>query len=877
MKKIIGIFLTLTLVLAILPASRIAVQASSFIHDSHTKIQFEIYNLTHTNMYNETTSDPFKYPDIKSYKLEKTANGQFTLEYTVSLPYKSIYLEDNTATITDTVTIENIDCAKYFELILTREIENPDEEGSYWNYELNIERGAEHCYSAPKDNYDGTHTKVCYISDDHVETTEHDYSTPATCITKKTCGCGATAGLPLGHDVAPAEYNKPSACIRCGVTDLNEAVSQVLSGREVRLPTEKISNMLGVTYPITWSVVNAGNTGATIQDNTLRSVGPGTAIIRATTTDVTKDYLVFFSPVQNIDVGDGRYTLSKESNTVIKVEFQGGYKTVPSTVPFEITGTHSSYEQNGDLRNPLITVESGTMNIVLKNVNVYKFGTVIEIKPGATVKLILVGDNSLYADNNGAAIRLSKGANLTIEGTGSLTAFSDGYNAGIGEYMTGECGNLTINSGTITASGNTGIGGTRTGSGGNITINGGIVNATGHWGAGIGGGGGSYEQSGHGGNITINGGIVNATSTWGAGIGGGGVFSESDLYIGKGGDGGNITINGGTVTASSTHQHGGAGIGGGGGYYGGGGNGGNVVINGGNIKVSSAGGMPIGKGFNGESDGTLKDANGNELALKTVTLQGSEQTSMVADIKNNETSLSYGLTDMQTLDNNKLYLYLPETEAVTEVKASGIIYSDTSEDGTLTASHTHTLNFSASYNYIHIICTAENCPFYDLGSLKLCAPSDLAYKGDRKFATINNTSVLPLNPVIVYTQNGEELEEAPKEPGTYTASVTLGDAKASIEFTIGDKQKTHFFSYDEESGKAIVHIAEPGTYTLFFADYGENGLNAVHRIPMEIRSEMVGNIPLDNVFGTTLSTGDRLMLWSEITKMVPKCEPFVIQ
>ena len=78
-------------------------------------------------------------------------------------------------------------------------------------------------------------------------------------------------------------------------------------------------------------------------------------------------------------------------------------------------------------------------------------------------------------------------------------------------------------------------------------------------GAGIGGG-----VNGSGENITINGGSVTATGGYGggAGIGGGGAAaSDIELWGSNGGNGENITINGGTVNAAGAY--GGAGIGGG--------------------------------------------------------------------------------------------------------------------------------------------------------------------------------------------------------------------------------------------------------------------------------------------------------------------------
>ena len=160
------------------------------------------------------------------------------------------------------------------------------------------------------------------------------------------------------------------------------------------------------------------------------------------------------------------------------------------------------------------------------------------------VHLILTDGCSLTV--NGGIGLSNADTNITIygqqAGTGTLTATADGdnsSNAGIGSNMYGDCGNITINGGTVTAiSKNAGAG---IGSGygydsscKDIIINSGTVTAIseGH-GAGI--GSGHYADCG---NITINGGIIeNAFSRYsGAGIG-----------SGYGADCGSITISGGII------------------------------------------------------------------------------------------------------------------------------------------------------------------------------------------------------------------------------------------------------------------------------------------------------------------------------------------
>ena len=164
--------------------------------------------------------------------------------------------------------------------------------------------------------------------------------------------------------------------------------------------------------------------------------------------------------------------------------------------------------------------------------------------------IILSGTNTVKGFHRYyPGIHIAEGKTLTIDGTGSLNASSNGYGSGIGGGTNIACGNIVINSGNITATGgqnSSGIGGGY-GSCGNITISGGNITAKGgDSGVGIGSGYGSI-----GGNIEISGGTITATGgNYGAGIGSG--------YRGTCGY---ITISGGTVDATGSGSNGGAGIG----------------------------------------------------------------------------------------------------------------------------------------------------------------------------------------------------------------------------------------------------------------------------------------------------------------------------
>ena len=129
-------------------------------------------------------------------------------------------------------------------------------------------------------------------------------------------------------------------------------------------------------------------------------------------------------------------------------------------------------------------------------------------------------------------IHVPSGSTLTIRGTGSLNASSNGWGAGIGGGYNGgntiNCGNIIISGGTVTATGGGDAAGI--GSGGNgcscgtITISGGTVTATGgQYAAGIGSG---FNESSCG-AITISGGTVEASG------GNDGVYGNAGVGIGS--------------------------------------------------------------------------------------------------------------------------------------------------------------------------------------------------------------------------------------------------------------------------------------------------------------------------------------------------------
>ncbi len=241
--------------------------------------------------------------------------------------------------------------------------------------------------------------------------------------------------------------------------------------------------------------------------------------------------------VSRFDLSSGKIVITEdtETNDPNLVIVSVGNKKYSIARSEEINIYQSN--QNDTINN--IYVNADNTKIVLDNVHIATTGSDLTydyaLRLGdVTTSLRLIGSNKFTAAD-AEAIFASSDAGLIIGGDGSLDVTS-GKGPGIGRMK-----NLTVNSGTLTASGSdssAGIGGGRAASGINVVVNGGRVYAYGNnRAAGIGGGFG-----GAGGNFTINGGYVFARSG-----------ADNGFGIGDGGDSRNpgvITFNGGSIDAN---------------------------------------------------------------------------------------------------------------------------------------------------------------------------------------------------------------------------------------------------------------------------------------------------------------------------------------
>ena len=440
--------------------------------------------------------------------------------------------------------------------------------------------------------------------------------------------------------------------------------------------------------------------------------------------------------------------------------------TVSNGVQYVVQGDGSPEEcsalvVSGESTQHNLTIkgDSGTAaNVYLNNLKITSNEAAVSVS--GDVVLIVEGESELHSGKNHAGVeKANDNGTLTITGSGKLSAYGGEGGAGIGGASGKPGNNITINGGTITASGKAGDG----------------------WGAGIGGGKGQG-----GSNITIRGGNVKAIpGAEAAGIGGG--------FKGNGTD---ISIEGGTVYAESGGGNGGtAAIGGGRA----GGNGENIQITGGDITLKKAGAADIGIGGKGGEisvadtfSGTLTylDENGAPDADKNIvkygiTVNGEEFNSLNKD-KILNGAMRYD-PDTKTLSLNDSYMgTLTINAPKTNVDLNGGTYSvlqgklviEAAADVTLTSTEA-----KAIFGDTNITCTGE---------LRITG-ENFAVDGN---LTVNNASSVELigkskdggtvNGAAVFNNTGEvTIQNKDGTAGGVANSVTY-NGKDYVYFTTAD-------------------------------------------------------------------------------------------
>ncbi len=152
---------------------------------------------------------------------------------------------------------------------------------------------------------------------------------------------------------------------------------------------------------------------------------------------------------------------------------------------------------------------------------------------------------------------------------------------------------------------------------------------------------------------------------------------------------------------------------------------------------------------------------------------------------------SAGATVNLTASAANGYRFVNWIENGEEVSTSAVYTFTASGNRELTANfeivpHTHSFTYSAGGSRIVATCIAGDCPLENGigGMLTISAPADLYVDGiTAKEATIEN-NLADTSVAISDITYSAPYGLPPKDAGTYTASVTVGGATATVEFTL---------------------------------------------------------------------------------------------
>ena len=216
-------------------------------------------------------------------------------------------------------------------------------------------------------------------------------------------------------------------------------------------------------------------------------------------------------------------------------------------------------------------------------------------------------------------------------------------------------------------------------------------------------------------------------------------------------------------------------------------------------------------------------------------------------------------------------------------------YNCYSEPFTVTR-HQHSWTYTASGATITASCTDTTCTSPNGGSVTIAAPAELTYSGEGKPATVTASSdwqgPAASGITISYIKSGmygpEALENGalPTKAGEYTASITVGEATASVTYTIGKatpKAEDFTFTaptsltYDGNVKSATVSPSKTGTGDVIVKYYDKDGQEATPKNAGEY------TVKIDVAEGTNYAAANGLTAdgWKfSITKAAaPKMQP----
>ena len=371
---------------------------------------------------------------------------------------------------------------------------------------------------------------------------------------------------------------------------------------------------------------------------------------------------------------------------------------------------------------------------------------------------------------------ISNGGGVLVGGTFNM------YGGSISGNTAKYGGGVYVKNGTFNVSGGKVTGNTASEDGGGVRLDKGTFNMSGSavvsrntaggYGGGVDANNGTFTMSG--GSITGNT-TTNENPSW---CGGGGVFVC---------DGGSFTMSGGSISGNNSLR--GAGV--------------EVV---GSSRMTISGSVQITGNW---QNGTLDSTNGSyvqgsrgkannlylftdkTVAIGTAGLNADARIGVTTEVWPESGNPVKVATNAQQEESYYTAIFTPDAED------SDYKITKKNDNALYLSAHEHTWQYTADDTTDTITARCSECN-WNGGSTTLKAPdeSTLTYDGNGKAATVDNKLTTgDTDPAIRYTQTTPTLQAlengaVPTNAHTYTASISLGDAEVSVEYTINKATPT---------------------------------------------------------------------------------------
>ena len=447
----------------------------------------------------------------------------------------------------------------------------------------------------------------------------------------------------------------------------------------------------------------------------------------------------------------------------------------------------------------------------------------------------------VYVTSGGGAFKMFGGSitgNKATDGGGVYKIGSNSTFTMTGGSITGNTaddsgGGVYVNGGSFTMSGGSITGNTADGNGGGVYVNGGTFEMSGS--AGITG----NKADSTGGGVCVNyDGTFNMSNN--SCITGNTAYHGGGVYVGRTPDSnnykpGNFAMSGGTIGGATTDDANQAQYGGG--VY----VAGTFTLTGGSITGNKTNGNGGGVYVNADSTFTVSGApkitNNTQKTTTSsnVYLTEGPEGKPGAVIVIGDAHLASGAeigvrTGKKPTDGTPVTIATNANSGDKQYFSSDVskysMYVEGSElKLAIVPAHEHRWTYTASNaTTITATCGDDSCTSKDGGSITINKPStNLTYSGSEKAARLTESNWQGGNVTITYKQGDKVLTGAPVNAGTYTASITLGGATASVEYTIAKATPTA----DDFTFTAPSNLTYDGNAKTASVNSSKSGMGAV--------------------------------------------------